>query len=380
MLQKGIIIGNVDKYTVKVRVPKYDKLESSLDGTPDDELSTGIVCTLPGMNLTYSAGDIVLVDFENDELTKPVILGLLYREHESNSVLEIDGVDSDLEDIYDTLSDIEDRKLYTHIKYSNDNGVTFTSLYDPTYTVENKNYSISNSPSQDIIIDSGISTIYWSITNDKNVDVTNSIPITTTINGYNKFNDVVLSYTTQNKLIEAPFGLSACVYATISYNISMNKKEAANYYICLTTDKNSIGSVYGDYIGIQVSNDIVPSVNTVDYSWTSTMSRSEYNIDSLKKSLLRRIRTNEIDIRGYAEDSPNEDSGNGLLEAINIEYDTITVGTGDRNRVYFGDTNQYVYTTDSSLHINAVVQNEFEWKRIYKEDKPNAHLVLNFNG
>lgn len=399
MLQKGIIETIEDKYTVKVRIPKYDKIESDATGTTTADLATGVICTLPGINLTYAIGDRVLVDFENDELSKPVILGLLYREQESDSILEIQGIDSSIDDINEKLNEISSQSLYTHIKYSNDNGMTFTSLYDPQQVTETLNFTLkSNNP---IELDSNISYVYWNIINENNVDVTNSIPITTTLHGVNTLENIDESMIFNTPLIEIPLKLKPCTELEMIFEIGIPMEQADNYYVCLTTDNNTIGSVYGDYVGIQTSNDPEPSKNTKDYSWSSVTSRINANYSSNSSSssttvvtqndLLKRVQANEKDIRGYSEDILDSSgnpikSGIALLDAILITLNNIVIGL-ERNVIYLGNENNYVNVDNSELGINTLTQQEFTLTRMLindstQENESNIkpHLILYYVG
>ena len=81
MLQKAIIEKKLDKYSMKVRIPVYNKVKSDPTATPTNELYTATIQTLPGCSPNYQEGDVVIVDFENDNLSFPIIIGLLYREH-----------------------------------------------------------------------------------------------------------------------------------------------------------------------------------------------------------------------------------------------------------------------------------------------------------
>lgn len=81
MLQKAIIEKKLDKYSMKVRIPVYNKVKSDPTATPTNELYTATIQTLPGCSPNYQKGDVVIVDFENDDLSFPIIIGLLYREH-----------------------------------------------------------------------------------------------------------------------------------------------------------------------------------------------------------------------------------------------------------------------------------------------------------
>lgn len=381
MIQKGIIEKVEDKYTVRVRIPKYDKIYSDATGTKPEDLAYGIICTLPGMSLTYNVGDVVLVAFENDEISNPVILGLLYREAESLSVLKINAIDTSINQINNKLNELNALSLYTHIKYSNDNGITFTSIYDPTKVVEKSDDGFYMTLNEQIPINTKTKLLYWSIIDDNNVDISSSVNTMTTLYGINKKGDVILNNSYTEKLIELPFEASLCETLYLNYIVNTSKREAENYYICLTSDIDNIGDVYGDYLGICISNDKEPSLNTKDYTWTSIVNRNELNIDSKISNLLERIRKNEDDLRGYSEDVYDNsgaiiDSGSGLLDAINVTIDNIVVGL-DRKNIYFGEMDKYINIPKSEIHIKSVVQNEFELVR--KLEKNSPHLILYFN-
>lgn len=90
MLVKGIIetIDN-DGYSAKVRVPIYNKLQTDLDGTPTKDLDTAAIASLPGISPGYKIGDVVMVDYENDDVGAPIITGLLHCENQSGSTSDI---------------------------------------------------------------------------------------------------------------------------------------------------------------------------------------------------------------------------------------------------------------------------------------------------
>lgn len=89
MVTKGIITELVGLTQAKVRIPIFDKSKAALDGTPDSELSTAIMCAYPGEHPNYSVGDVVVVAFEQDIFTSPVIVGLLYTATQNSSFTDI---------------------------------------------------------------------------------------------------------------------------------------------------------------------------------------------------------------------------------------------------------------------------------------------------
>lgn len=80
MLTKAIITGisknNPNKYIV--RIPVLDGWGNKKTDTPDKELSEATLCCLPGISNPVNINDIVYVDFEDNNLARPVILGHLY--------------------------------------------------------------------------------------------------------------------------------------------------------------------------------------------------------------------------------------------------------------------------------------------------------------
>ena len=106
MLQKGIVEKIIDKYSCKVRIPKYDKLQSSVSGTSTNDLATAIISAMPGTEISYVVGDIVLLSFENDELNKPVILGLLYRKFDTESAITVSEVQQSIDSIESKLNSL----------------------------------------------------------------------------------------------------------------------------------------------------------------------------------------------------------------------------------------------------------------------------------
>ena len=367
MLQKGIIEKLEGKYRARVRVPKYDKLSSSDNGINTEDLPIGLVCVLPEMKITYAVGDVVLVAYENDELNKPVILGLLYRDSDSNATSELTYVDDTLDEINEKLSTLEEQDLHVHVKYSNDNGATFTSLFDYD-NVEEDPITFYTYSSNSIEIDPNTQVMQWNIINSEDVDVTSDFEIETTIEGYYSLNaDYNIHQVYTDALFKLPVLLKACKYASIRFTIKTTKDELLKHYVSLSTDKISIGDTYGDYIGICTSNDITPSLNTTDYTWTSVKEREESKVDAVTNNILDRVRNNEQDLRGYSEDITDSEgniviSNTGLLDAINVGLDYLLIGQ-NRKTIYFSDANQYVDTGSSSLHINSLVQGEYSLER-----------------
>lgn len=85
MITKAIIVNKETDYLYKVRIPIINRIEGSYNATADDDLFIATVVTLPGLHPIYEKGDIVYVSFEEEIISKPVIIGILYRENLGNS-------------------------------------------------------------------------------------------------------------------------------------------------------------------------------------------------------------------------------------------------------------------------------------------------------
>ena len=87
MIYKAIIQNIMpNEYTAKIRIPVLDKTQGVVGSTENYNLYDAIMCTPPGCSPSYSPGDIVIVAFENNDLSEPIILGCLYRENSTSSI------------------------------------------------------------------------------------------------------------------------------------------------------------------------------------------------------------------------------------------------------------------------------------------------------
>ena len=87
MITKAIIESDQINNQYRIRIPKYHKLQGVSTSTPTDQLPFATVCYIPGIIPIYSVGDIVYVDFENDDLSFPVILGKLLCDDNKDKTL-----------------------------------------------------------------------------------------------------------------------------------------------------------------------------------------------------------------------------------------------------------------------------------------------------
>lgn len=77
---RGIVEQVVDTYHVRVRMPRLNKLSTSVGATPTNELSVATLCTVPGCSPNLRQGDIVYIDFEDDDEGVPIVVGMLFNE------------------------------------------------------------------------------------------------------------------------------------------------------------------------------------------------------------------------------------------------------------------------------------------------------------
>ena len=92
MILKGIISSYVNEQTnkIKIRIPKYHRPVGVAGSTPNDELPYATIISSPGIKPQYIPGDIVYIDFEDDDLSKPCVIGKLnYIEDLIDSVSNI---------------------------------------------------------------------------------------------------------------------------------------------------------------------------------------------------------------------------------------------------------------------------------------------------
>lgn len=79
MVTKGIVVELIEDKAI-VRLPIFDGIEGTQNATGKNNLSKATVCTLPNATNVLSVDDIVYVAFEDDDISKPVIIGHLKKE------------------------------------------------------------------------------------------------------------------------------------------------------------------------------------------------------------------------------------------------------------------------------------------------------------
>ncbi len=89
MITKAIVSEIVDNYSVKVRVPRYDGVSFENTAVSDEDLSIAYMCTLPNMRINPVVGDVVFIEYEDNDQSKPIIVGYLFREDVGDTVCDI---------------------------------------------------------------------------------------------------------------------------------------------------------------------------------------------------------------------------------------------------------------------------------------------------
>ena len=95
MITRGIVEKIYSKNSVAVRVPLFDKSATSASRTPTESLGVASICILPNSIPNVRVGDVVYVGFENNDISKPVIIGYVYidREYLTKQGLSLETID-----------------------------------------------------------------------------------------------------------------------------------------------------------------------------------------------------------------------------------------------------------------------------------------------
>ena len=81
MVCKAIVQSKLSDYKVTVRIPSIQKGLESIGATPQNQIPTATISIAPGIYPSLRTGDVVIVSFEDDDLSRPVILGVLYTQN-----------------------------------------------------------------------------------------------------------------------------------------------------------------------------------------------------------------------------------------------------------------------------------------------------------
>lgn len=85
-MTRAIVEGMVDDFHYRVRIPVLNKIAAAIGATPVEELSIATISISPGVSPKFRSGDIVFVEFEEGDTSKPVIVGSLFNTLDSQIV------------------------------------------------------------------------------------------------------------------------------------------------------------------------------------------------------------------------------------------------------------------------------------------------------
>lgn len=85
-MTRAIVEGMVDDFHYRVRIPVLNKIAAAIGATPVEELSIATIAVPPGVSPKFRNGDIVFVEFEEGDTSKPVIVGSLFNTIDSQIV------------------------------------------------------------------------------------------------------------------------------------------------------------------------------------------------------------------------------------------------------------------------------------------------------
>ena len=70
-------VGTPHDCKLKVRMPLINGVEDEKGSTADADLSWAAIMCIPGLDVQYVVGDVVIVGFEDNDLDYPIVLGHL---------------------------------------------------------------------------------------------------------------------------------------------------------------------------------------------------------------------------------------------------------------------------------------------------------------
>lgn len=135
MITKGIIEQVVDEYSVKVRLPIFDKLKNAQGATPSSQLPELYFCTLPNCYIAPKINDIVFVSFEDNDFSKPFILGYLFNQ---------DAPQSTVDAVLNSLTVSGDTKLSKNTTIGDVNSTSIACLENCDFNIKKEDKVIND--------------------------------------------------------------------------------------------------------------------------------------------------------------------------------------------------------------------------------------------
>lgn len=99
---EDVIVGEGNTPTkYRVRIPIFDNIETAREYTEKGDLSIAMACLSPDLSNDIKVGDIVFVGFEDNDISRPVILGHMYNQGiTSNTTTDIKARSIQVTDLY----------------------------------------------------------------------------------------------------------------------------------------------------------------------------------------------------------------------------------------------------------------------------------------
>lgn len=89
MITKAIVEQVLSPYQVKLRIPLFNKADSTTLATDTSDLTVATICSIPNCYINFQVGDVVFVGFEDNTYYKAVILGHLSRKAMSDTYSDV---------------------------------------------------------------------------------------------------------------------------------------------------------------------------------------------------------------------------------------------------------------------------------------------------
>ena len=89
MVTRALIEEKINDYLYKVRIPIYHKIAGTADATPSSALPIASICQIAGIYPSYNIGNVVYVDFLENNLLSPIIIGQIYNENDNQGSCDI---------------------------------------------------------------------------------------------------------------------------------------------------------------------------------------------------------------------------------------------------------------------------------------------------
>ena len=374
-LRRGIVEEIVSSTEYRVRIVNYDADVGDPTKTLTSDLPIATVMIQPGTTVSYNVGDRVYLAFNKGELADPVIIGAMLTDDyvTEDDQIAIPMVESVIEEIKDSVEDLKVDQYYTHVKYSNDNGITFTSLYEATNTGQKVIGQVAYMTADNIQIDSTSKTVYWSIVDKDGVDCTEKFTIDTTLRGgHIKDETFVLeeSRTFSDKIFDIPFSMQTYEVLYIDFKI-VYTTDYDDYHYVLTTDKNTVGSTQGTYMGICTTDDPEAPDDPDYYNWTSFKAVIDETITDISGDLYRRVERNENALFGT-------ETTEGLTDGISVSDDQVDVhGLYDKDVSFNNNKTMYIDNEEDNFTTQTVKHTIKKAKRSFLDTfTSNGHFTL----